>query len=285
MNNELKRRLDDLGRLFADHNLDSPRWEAKLLLAHVLECEPGELPFSSRDLSPEQEKRTEALAAARLQGCPLDKLLGEKAFYKYDFKVNEDVLSPRSDTEVLVEAAAAFAAEAEAEWVLDFGTGSGCILLSLLADCPQLHGIGIDVSAAALCVATENGRRLGVEDRVVFHRVSWFSTDWSFLPPGGVDLVVANPPYIPSADIAALAREVREHDPLGALDGGADGLEHYRRLAVVVPQVLRPGGRVFLEVGIGQAEDVREIFTACGLYYLQTLKDLGGIDRCVILQK
>ena len=190
------------------------------------------------------------------------------------------MLDPRADTETLVEAAlAAFAARnAELLRVLDFGVGSGAILAALLSELPNARGVGVDKSREAAALAAENLARLGLASRA-----DVLVSDWgAALDETPFDLIVSNPPYIASADIATLAAEVRGHDPRLALDGGEDGLDAYRALAPEIARRLAPGGgRFFVEIGADQARDVQAIFAAAALAGLRVVKDLAGHDRVV----
>ena len=267
-------------------HVSSPRLEARLILAHVLQISPEDLRSDLPDISPSEQQSLDALIAQRLQHYPLDKLLGYKDFYKYRFIVSEDVLSPRPDTEILVEEAARLLQHNPSiHTLLDLGTGSGCIILSLLADFPKVCGCGVDCSLASLKIAEQNAQALGVTPRIRFKHLDWFSPD--FIADLGADfpLIVSNPPYISRAEIPHLEPEVRSHDPYGALSGGDDGLDSYRRLAELSPQLLKQNGYILLESGAGQDAAIVDLFTACGLRHLHTLPDLSGINRCVVLQK
>ncbi len=265
--------------------VDSPRLEARMVLAFVLGKDCDDIGSGVFDLTDEQSKCLEHILQKRIEGAPLDKLLGEKDFYKYRFKVSEDVLSPRPDTEILVEAAGKLIFQNKMEKVIDLGTGSGCILLSLLADFPSLSGAGVDASEKALVIAAENAKRLGIESRCRLMNLSWFDDDFVQKTGAKYDMIVSNPPYIPHSDIDALEVCVKSYDPLSALDGGEDGYDHYRKIAEVAPKILRKGGYILLEGGINQAQEIRNIFEKQGFVWFQTLKDLGGIERCIILKK
>lgn len=270
--------LNEVVRLLVAGNIPSPRLEARILLEYV-----GGSPFAEVDGKTEQKLRR--LVERRLAHTPLDKLLGRREFYKNEFVVNEDVLTPRPDTEILVEAAIGLIRQNGFKNVLDLGTGSGCIILSLLDDCPQLRGTAVDKSAAALETARRNASRLGLTERISFVLGSWFADDFVQKTGDGFDLIVSNPPYIPTADIDALEPEVREHDPLSALDGGVDGFAHYQQIASLTPLLLNKGGYILLEAGIGQARRVAEIFAGGGLNLVEIRPDLAGTERCVILKK
>lgn len=260
--------------------IDSPRLEARILLAHVTGMESN-VYDPGRKLSPRQMSEAGWLLERRLAHEPLDKVIGRRDFYKYRFVVNREVLSPRPDSETLVEAAAELIAEHRLSSLLELGVGSGCLLLSLLADCPGTRGVGADISPAVLAVAAENARRLKVEDRLRLVEFDYFKDVFS----ERFDLIVSNPPYIPSADVAFLAPEVKDYDPLSALDGGADGLDHYRQIASVAGGWLNDGGYLVLEAGAGQAGDIASVFAGSGWQTVGMREDLNGIKRCVILKK
>ena len=267
-------------RELAAAGIASPRLEARLLLAFVVGC-PANMYDPQQTLTPGQKEKARLLLDRRLRHEPLDKILGRREFYKYGFIVNNQVLSPRPDSEILVETAAALITEKNMHSVLELGVGSGCLLLSLLADFPMLSGTGADISPAALAVAAGNARLLEVEKRTRLLLFDYFKDIFK----EKFDLIISNPPYIPSADIAKLDPEVKNYDPLSALDGGADGLDHYRQIASVAGGWLEEGGYIVLEVGCGQAEAVADIFAAAGWHPSGIKKDLSGVKRCVIMKK
>jgi release factor glutamine methyltransferase len=226
-------------------------------------------------------QRLEAMAARRLAGEPLDRIFGHRGFWTLDLAVTPDVLSPRPDTETVVAAARdglrQFVGSSQQIRILDLGTGSGAILLALLAECPGAVGLGVDISAQALAVARANAARNGLQDRAQFRRGGWEAALGE-----RYDLVVSNPPYIPTADIATLDREVRDHDPHLALDGGVDGLDAYRAIAALLPRLLAPGGFAVLEIGFGQGEAVAALAATAGLAVVDVRPDLGGVPRAVV---
>ena len=217
-------------------------------------------------------------AARRAAGEPLSRILGRREFWGLEFALSPETLDPRPDTETIVEAAlAAFAARRdEALRIVDFGVGSGALLAALLSEFPAAHGVGVDLSPGAAAQARANLESLGLEARAEI-RVG----DWAEGLDGRFDLIVANPPYVRSGDIAGLAREVRDHDPRLALDGGADGLDAYRALTPQIARRLAPAGRFLVEVGAGQADAVKALATAAGLADLATHRDLAGVERVV----
>lgn len=261
--------------------IDSPRLEARMMLGSVLACDYRTL-GAGIPLSEEQKQLLGRMVLRRISHEPLDKILGFRDFYKYSFKVTKDVLSPRPDSETLVEAAISMARRTKASSILEFGVGSGCLILSILGDVPALKGLGVDKSAAALSVAIANAEKLGLSDRIIWRQFDYFSND---VIEQKFSMIISNPPYIPTADITGLDEEVRAYDPMMALDGGADGYDHYRRLAEIVPHLLEDGGYVLLEAGFGQADTIAEIFEKQGLSLEGKICDLSGVERCIILKK
>jgi release factor glutamine methyltransferase len=247
--------------------------DARLLLQHVLACSHADLILHENDpLTEEKEKLFFELVVRRLAQEPVTKILGEREFYGRMFHVTPDVLDPRGDTETIVDVCL----ERNAQRVLDLGVGSGAILLTLLSEWPDATGVGVDLSNAALAVADHNATTLGVHTRSEFVQSRWFE---KLL--GQFDLIVSNPPYILSADIAELERDVRDYDPLLALDGGEDGLDCYRAIAAGASAFLSQSGRIVLEIGWGQQDDVVEIFTTQGFRCDAKRADLSGIVRAL----
>jgi release factor glutamine methyltransferase len=268
-----------LAQAFAGSPVVDPFREARLTL-RASQGVAAAAWLASPDALIGDPSRARAFSERRLAGEPLSRIVGAREFWSFDFSLSPDVLDPRADTETLVEAAlAAFAARKnERLRVLDFGVGSGAILAALLSELPVACGIGVDKNPAAAALASENLARLGLASRA-----SVLVSDWgAALDETRFDLIVSNPPYIASADIATLAAEVRDHDPRLALDGGEDGLDAYRALAPDIARRLAPeGGRFFVEIGAGQAWDVQAIFAAAALTEQSVVKDLAGHDRVV----
>jgi release factor glutamine methyltransferase len=227
--------------------------------------------------------KLDRFVARRLAGEPVDRILGRRGFWTLDLAVTPDTLSPRPDTEVLVEAVLKHPRiahrKADPLRILDLGTGTGAILLALLSELQQATGLGVDISAAALAVAEANARRARLAERV-----KWAHSDWTDGVTGAFDIIVSNPPYIPSADIASLDREVRDHDPHLALDGGPDGLAPYRQIIPALPRLFAPGGIAALEFGIGQSDALCRMALAHGFRDPVIAEDLSKIDRVILLQ-
>lgn len=260
--------------------IPQPRLEAELLLAHVLEENTVRIiTYDERYLTPDQWEVYQQVVRRRGSGYPLQYLTGKQEFMSLEFKVTPHVLIPRSDTEVLVEKVLALKGEFCAGGtcrIVDVGTGSGAIAVSLAYYWPEARVTGVDISPAALAVARENARRHQVQ-------VEWVLGDLltPFLDtPGQFDIIAGNPPYIPSAGMAALPREV-QHEPAVALDGGPDGLAYYRRLSRQASRCLKPGGFLALEIGWDQGEPVRRIFEEAGFQAVAVHRDYAGRDRVV----
>jgi release factor glutamine methyltransferase len=258
--------------------LAGPVIDARLLVEAAAEATRADIvgdPY--RALSPEQEATLEAYLSRREHREPVSHILGRKGFWKIMLSVTPDVLTPRPDTETVVEYVLRDFPEHAAWSVLDLGVGSGAILLSILAERPAARGLGVDVSEEALAVARDNAASLGLAGRLALLRGDWTEG----LGESSFDLVVSNPPYIAAAVLETLEPEVRDHEPRLALEGGADGLMHYRRLAPEILRVLKPGGRFAVEIGYDQKAAVEALFKDAGAIGVQTIRDLGDRDRVV----
>jgi release factor glutamine methyltransferase len=258
--------------------VESPTIDARLLLEAAAPVSRAEIVADPhRTLGAEAEARLEDFVARRERREPVSQILGRKGFWTLMLNVGPGVLSPRPETETILDVVLPAFPPERAFSVLDLGVGSGAILLSILAERPRAKGLGVDVSEDALAVARDNAAQLGLEARVALLRTDWTAG----LGDATFDLVVSNPPYIPTAQIEALQPEVRDHEPRLALDGGPDGLDAYRQLAPEILRVLRPGGRFAVEVGIGQAADVERLFQAAGAEQIVTHNDLAARPRVV----
>jgi len=252
--------------------IDNAPREARLLVAKVCNLPPDRVGLEGgRPVSETEADTVAAMVSERQRRKPLSHLLGYRAFYKHRFAVSPDVLDPRPETETLVLAAL----EHPFDTVLDLGTGSGAILLSLLADRPGTRGLGTDLSARALRVAEENARRLSLSDRARFQQGDWFHGI-----KGRFDLIVSNPPYIALDEMAGLQPEL-SYEPRMALTDEGDGLGAYRAITRGAPPHLEPGGRLLVEIGVTQGADVAMLFRAAGLQDVCVQPDLDGRDRVV----
>lgn len=253
---------------------DMARREAGILLGHVLDMSATQLfAHSGAEITAAQASRFDQFLQQREQHRPVSQLIGKRAFWEHEFFVTPDVLDPRPDTELLVELALE---QTQARRVLDLGTGSGCILCSVLCGLPKATGLGVDISQAALAVARENAEVLGVADRANFRNASWFDG-----VEGRFDLILSNPPYVTRGEYDTLEPEVRNWEPRSALTDEGDGLAAYRAIAEQLRTFLAPGGVAFFEHGWQQAAQVIEIFREQGFTDVRSYRDLGGKDRVV----
>lgn len=269
---DVRKRLEAAG-------VDSPVLDARLLLeagAGVSRLEIVTDP--RRELSDAQVDAVNALTKRREAREPVSQIIGRKHFWTLELAVNADVLTPRPETEFVVEAGLRATLPADAPHrILDLGAGSGAIILALLRERPSATGVAIDVSERALAMVHANANELGVANRLEIRQ-----NDWARDLDERFDLVVSNPPYIRSGDIDELAPEVSRYEPRVALDGGEDGLVAYRIIAAALPRLLKPGAAFALEVGLGQAESVKALVEASGLSAGEPVRDLSGIPRVVV---
>lgn len=259
-----------------DANIDSADMDARLLLEAATGLDRIAIMMAPEaHLSAEQAAQLRSLTERRLLNEPMAYILGKREFRSLEFLTPHGVLIPRPDTEILIEAALDSAPHAKS--ILDMGVGSGCILLALLHALPEAEGWGVDQSAVALNATAENAQRLGLSQRVHL-----LESDWGSAMDRRFDLVAANPPYIPAADIETLAPDVKDFEPRTALDGGPDGLAAYRIIADQLPRLLAPGGVAALEIGWDQGPSVARLLTLAGLRDVRVRKDLAGRDRVVL---
>lgn len=270
-----------LAEQFRAANIELPELDARVLIGHALGLDhTGLVAAATQQLSDLTATQIERFATRRLSGEPVARIVGEKEFWGLMLTVTPAVLVPRPETETVVELALALidrdGPRTRPLRIADIATGSGAILLALLSELPNAHGVGTDIDTEALSIARANAERLGLGDRAAY-----LACDFGMGLGGPFDLVVSNPPYIVSTEIEALAREVRDHDPRIALDGGADGFAAYRLIAADAPRLLKPGLHLVVEIGQGQEGDVTRLLTAAGLTMSPPRRDLAGIVRAL----
>lgn len=272
---DLKTLLADTKARFRAHHLPTPDIDARFLIQDILELSSTDLLLSEKALTTEQLEQVEAAINRRMQGEPVSRILGYRDFWGRRFYLSHGTLDPRPDTETLIQAVLESQTNPYPR-ILDLGTGTGAILLTLLHEIPDSTGMGIDLSEDACRTAQWNAHEHGLESRVEILCGSWLE------PVTGLfDIIVSNPPYIPTAEIATLSHEVQNHDPILALDGGEDGLVPYKFLLSTLKKFLVPGGLVFFEVGRGQAADLTKIASDSDATLSRTYRDLGGVERVV----
>lgn len=262
--------------------VEQARRDARILMAHVLGTDGVVvLGHPERQVSAEQRKRFQSFVARRVAREPVSRIVGQREFWGLPMRLSPATLDPRPDSETLVEAVLAELDDRCAPFrMLDLGTGTGCLLLALLSELPQATGLGLDRSAEAVGTASQNAAALGLSDRGLFR-----CGDWADGVADGFEIVVSNPPYVRDGDVDHLAPEVARHDPRAALAGGPDGLAAYRTVLPVIADALTSAGIAAIELGTGQAEAVEEIALAAGLAPLRRVRDLSGIERCLLLRQ
>ena len=274
--------LDECAATLAAAGLDEARRRARQLLAAALDLPAAEI-FAHPERAIGDAERAGIRRIARRVAArePLSRVVGHREFWGLEFVLSCDALDPRPETETVVETVLARLSDRGKPYLfLDLGTGSGCLLLALLSEYPKASGIGVDVMPGAAATARRNAEQLRMHDRA-----SFIAGNWGAALAGGFDVVVANPPYIASAELAQLPPEVRDHDPHRALDGGADGLAAYRAIAGELARLLMPGGLFAAEIGIGQDEAVARIIVAGGLAVEPAVADLAGIPRVIVARR
>ncbi|WP_201859547.1 peptide chain release factor N(5)-glutamine methyltransferase [Microvirga soli] len=274
--------LRELRRTLAEAGFETAALDARLLVLTALGISATDLiTWPDTPLTPDQAGTLAAFAQRRLNHEPVARIVGEREFWGLPFRLSPETLVPRPDTETLVETALDLLPDHQAPLrIVDFGTGSGCILVALLHELPQATGLGVDLSFGAVVTARANA-----DDNRVGNRCHFVLSRWADAISGRFDLIVSNPPYIASGVIPGLDQEVREHDPRLALDGGPDGLEPYRILLAEAERLLAPGGLLAVEIGYDQAEALSSLAGLHGLEILRIAHDLPGNPRCVAMKR
>lgn len=283
----LRRNKDTMQSLYTDikarlqaMSVHDPAYEARYILQETAGVEWADIIGDSPiTLTDPQKQRIESILKQRAAGKPLSRIVGKREFWGLEFELNEATLDPRPDTEVLVEKALGFIKDSQlkAPEILDLGTGTGCILISLLHELPDARGTAVDISATALKAAAANAKKNQVETRLTTVQSDWFQN----IEGRFFDVIVANPPYIDSETLANLSAEVQNHDPILALDGGKNGLNPYEILFSHIKNVLKPAGRAFFEIGAGQCGYIQGIAEKYRIRILGTYPDYAGIPRVV----
>lgn len=257
--------------------VEAPETDARILLAYVLGIKKNELFLYDKPLSPVQEKSFNECIGKRAKRMPVSRIIGTRGFWKLDFVLNEDTLDPRPDSETLIEAVLENYDASLPLRFLDLGTGTGCLLLSLLYEFKNATGTGIDIAANAVKAAKKNALRNNLASRSTFLHQSW----QDFIPQAKekFDVIVSNPPYIPNKDLTTLSPEVKYFDPTKALDGGGDGLVCYREISLLAKQILSCKDMLFCETGQGQEQAITDIFKNNGFKKVKTYNDLQHIPR------
>lgn len=265
---------------FSIIGIETPELDARIILKEVLSLDDKDLILKeSLDISNEMIEKIIAIESRRLNGEPISKIFKKRDFYNSTFLISNDVLDPRPETELIVEIANNYIDKNEVKNILDLGTGSGCILLSILKENKMINGLGIDLSKDAISIAKQNSKKLNLETQSNFLISNWMSSlNYKY------DLVVSNPPYIASEDIKKLSKSVKIYDPILSLDGGDDGLNSYRLIASDLKRVVSKNALIIIEIGYNQSLQVIEIFKKNNFKLIKKYNDINGLDRVLTFQ-
>lgn len=265
---------------FSTIGIETPELDARIILKEVLSLDDKDLILKEGlNISDEMIKKITAIESRRLNGEPISKIFKKRDFYKSTFVISNDVLDPRPETELIVEIANNYINKNEVKNILDLGTGSGCILLSILKENKMINGLGIDLSKEAISIAKRNSKKLHLETQSNFLVSNWMSSvNYKY------DLVVSNPPYIASGDIKKLSKSVKIYDPILSLDGGEDGLNSYRLIASDLKRIISKNALIIIEIGYNQPLQVIEIFKKNDFKLLKKYNDINGLDRVLTFQ-
>ena len=270
---KVKQLLSDVTLKLSISKIDNAARDARILVAHALGIPKSQLAQNTNENVPEETRSSlEKLISRRINREPIAKILGKRQFWGRTFFINEDVLDPRGDTETLID----YVIDRPVRSVLELGTGSGVIAISLACEWKEVHVVATDISEAALIVAQKNSKYFNVQDKIDFLKSDWFEAI-----EGKFDLIISNPPYIGLSEIFEISQEVLNYDPHLALFAGSYGLDAYERIIPDVTKFLRPGGIVVLEIGASQSDSVKTLMNSSGLSEVKTFKDLAGKDRLV----
>ena len=265
---------------FSTIGIESPELDARIILKEVLSLDDKDLILKeSLDIPEEMIEKIITIESRRLNGEPISKIFKKRDFYNSTFIISNDVLDPRPETELIVEIANNYINKNEVKNILDLGTGSGCILLSILKENRMINGLGIDLSKEAISIAKQNSKKLNLETQSNFLVSNWMSSvNYKY------DLVVSNPPYIASEDIKKLSKSVKIYDPILSLDGGDDGLNSYRLIASDLKRIISMNALIIIEIGYNQSLQVIDIFKKNDFKLIKKYNDINGLDRVLTFQ-
>lgn len=267
-------------KILAEGGIETNSLDARIILREIFNFDEKELILNSDlILSESKISKVQKIITRRLNFEPVSKIFGKRDFYNSTFSISDDVLDPRPETENIVEIANNFILEKGYESFIDLGTGSGCIILSILKENKNLTAVGVDISIDAINIAKKNSKDMKLEKRSSFLVSNWLSSIYS-----SYDLIISNPPYIPSDEIITLSKTVKNFDPLISLDGGQDGLKCYKEIAQDINRVINKNGRVILEIGYNQAHDVIKIFESKEFKLLKIYNDINGLNRILTFE-
>ena len=270
----------NITKTLLDAGIKTNSLDARIILKETFNFDEKELIMNSDILiSTSKVNEVKKILSRRLKGEPVSKIFRKRDFYDSTFLISDDVLDPRPETELIIDIANKYISENNYKSFIDLGTGSGCIILSILKENKNIKGLGLDISLNAINIAKKNSSRLELENHAMFLVSDWFSS-----VKETYDLIISNPPYISSDEIRTLSKDVKNYDPLISLDGGQDGLKCYREIAKDANRIINKDGMVILEIGCNQAEDVIKIFEINKFKFLIKVIDINGLDRILIFE-
>ena len=273
--------INQASRFLKKNNIKSSKLDSEILMSKVIHKERDYVILNSNlEINKDSLNCFKNLINQRSLGKPIAYLLGKKYFWKHNFIVNQNVLIPRPDTEILIEEAIRFSKNKKKLRILDIGVGSGCIILSILSEKKDFYGVGIDISKKCLDLSKSNAQNIGLSNRVKF-----FKSDVDNFSHGKYDLIISNPPYINRANLKYLEKDVISFEPKLALDGGLDGLSEIRKVIIKSSELIKKNGKLILEIGFDQKDKVKKILIEKGFYINKFLKDYAGKNRCIVSTK
>jgi release factor glutamine methyltransferase len=268
-------------RILRENKIANPQLDSEILLSNSINRDKKHIILNPKQLlNPDQSKKFKSLIERRIKGEPVAYLINKKEFWKDEFFVNKEVLIPRPDTEIIIEQVLKIYSKYSQLQVLDIGTGSGCILLSILKERPNFYGTGIDISKKSINVSKLNAKQLNLTSRVKF-----FHSSVDNFKIGKYDLIVSNPPYIELLNLKYLEKDVINFEPWLALSGGFDGFSEIRKVISKAKTLIKKNGKFILEIGFNQKNKVKQILKNEGFYVNKAIKDYGNNDRCIISTK
>ena len=276
----------DMKNIFISNNINTAQLDARLLLQHATNTTREDFILKAEQtIKQNHYDLLQSYIKRRISGEPISRIIGSREFYGLEFKISPNTLDPRPDTETLINTVLKHTKKHTNNYkILDLGTGSGCIILTLLSQLKNSHGTAIDISEKAIETAKDNAKKLKFDKRCQFITANWQNKE-IIQNIGIFDIIVSNPPYIPSKNIKSLSKEVRNFDPIKALNGGNDGLDCYRELANIIPTILSTTGFCVFEIGYNQSDGVTSILQNSGFAQLSVEKDLAGHNRCIFATK
>jgi len=275
----IKTLLTNIKEQFTAQGIENPVLDARLVMQEVLNITHEEILLNNnRVITANESKALSILVSRRLKREPISRILGKRAFWKHEFKLSDKTLDPRPDSETIIQSVISSFNKNDELNILDLGTGTGCLLLSILNEFPNSKGVGVDISSGAIDIAKENAKEIGISKKVNFIDSDWKNMELN----NSFNVIISNPPYIENSEIESLEPEVKNFDPYLALAGGNDGLDSYKEIIKILPKLLKKDGKIFFEIGYNQEVPVKEMLAHNGFSVIEVTQDLAGISRCIV---